>query len=128
MKSEAAIQNDVRLEASKLGIYLWRNNVGAHKTDTGFIRYGLANDSAATNKTMKSADLIGIRPLVITLDHVGMTVGQFVSREIKQEGWAFRGTERELSQERWAKLIASLGGDAAFASGVGTFNTCLRGQ
>lgn len=120
-KSEFAVLCSVRLEASKKNIYLWRNNVGATYTrDNNFIRYGLANDSVALNKRIKSADLIGIRPILITQEHVGKTLGQFVSREIKKFGWKYSATEREVAQENWAALILSMGGDACFATAEGT--------
>ena len=121
MHSEAGILSDIRLEASEVGARLWRNNVGATYTPDGhFIRYGLANDSAATNKTIKSADLIGIRPILITERHVGQIIGQFISREVKAPNWRYKGNERELAQLRWAELILSLGGDACFTIGRGT--------
>lgn len=120
-ESESAVQAEVRLEAAEKGIYLWRNNVGALTTDDGrFIRYGLANDSKPVNNIIKSADLIGIRPLIITQEMIGWTVGQFVSREIKGVKWRYSGTDREQAQTRWAELILSLGGDAGFAIGRGT--------
>lgn len=121
MHSEAGILSDIRLEASEVGARLWRNNVGATYTPNGqFIRYGLANDSPATNKNIKSADLIGIRPILITPDHVGQIIGQFISREVKAPNWRYSGNERELAQLRWAELILSLGGDACFTIGRGT--------
>lgn len=44
--TEDAAQQAIRVEASKKGMRLWRNNVGACQDHTGrFIRYGLANDS-----------------------------------------------------------------------------------
>jgi len=119
--SEAAVQALLRQEASRMGLRLWRNNVGAGVlADGSFIRWGLANDSKALNESIKSADLIGIRPLLITPDHVGTVVGQFVSREVKSPEWRWRGTDREKAQARWADLVNSLGGDACFATGVGT--------
>src|SRR5438034_502134 len=119
--SEAGVLSDIRLEASEKGARLWRNNVGATYTPTGqFIRYGLANDSALLNKTIKSADLIGIRPVIITPQHVGSIIGQFISREIKKPGWRYSHTEREQAQSNWAELIISLGGDACFVTSRGT--------
>jgi hypothetical protein len=119
--SEAAISNRVRLEASKRGCRLWRNNVGAATMEDGsFVRYGLANDSAKVNAVIKSADLIGIRPLLIEPWMVGHTVGQFVSREIKKSNWRYTGNDREKAQMSWALLVLSFGGDAAFATSEGT--------
>lgn len=120
-KSEAAVQSQVRLEASRKGGRLWRNNVGAgYAEDGSFMRWGLANDSAQVNKVIKSADLIGLRPVTVTPAHVGLVIGQFVSREVKAAGWAYRGTDREVAQLNWATLIGTLGGDASFATGEGT--------
>lgn len=120
-ESEAAAQTRVRLEASRKGGRLWRNNVGAgYSEDGSFMRWGLANDSAQVNKVIKSADLIGLRPVLITQAHVGQVLGQFVSREIKAPGWTYRGTEREAAQLNWATLVNTLGGDASFATGEGT--------
>ena len=119
--SEAAVQSLIRLEATRKGARLWRNNVGATVTPEGsFIRYGLANESSAVNARVKSADLIGIRPVLITQDHVGCTIGQFTSREVKAANWRYTGNDREQAQLRWAELILSLGGNACFATGEGT--------
>lgn len=119
--SETKVQESVRLEATKKGCRLYRNNVGACKDDTGrVIRYGLVNDSAALNKRIKSSDLIGIRPVVITHDMVGHTIGQFIAREIKKPGWHYTGTDREKAQLAFIELVISMGGDAAFANDVGT--------
>ena len=121
MRSEREIQDMVRVEASQAGARLWRNNLGAGTLVNGsFIRWGLANESSAMNAILKSADLIGVRPVVITQEMVGTTVGVFLSREIKPEGWKFTGTPHEIAQRTWIDLINSMGGDAAFASSVGT--------
>lgn len=120
-RSEAAAQVQVRLEASRQGWPLWRNNVGSLRDQRGVpVRYGLANDSPAVNARIKSADLIGIRPITITPAHVGRVVGQFVSREVKAPGWRYSGNAREQAQLAWAQLILSLGGDAAICCGEGS--------
>ena len=118
---EANVQALVRLEASKRGDRLWRNNVGAGKLENGsFLRWGLCNDSVALNAALKSADLIGIRPIKITPEMVGTTIGQFMSVECKKPSWVYKGTPREVSQLHWAELIYGLGGYAAIVTGPGT--------
>lgn len=116
-RSEAAIQAAVRVQASKLGGRLWRNNVGAGYSEDGtFLRWGLANDSKQVNAVFKSADLIGIRPRLIQPGDVGKLIGQFWSREIKAAGWSFSGTPRETAQMNWANVVNGLGGDASFCT------------
>lgn len=115
--SEAAIQSDLRVEASSKGGRLWRNNVGAFTDERGVpVRVGLANDTAKMNKVIKSSDLIGIYPIVIQPEHVGHTIGQFWSVEVKEQGWRFTGKPREVAQLQWINLILSLGGRARFVS------------
>src|SRR5690242_17560516 len=80
--SEANVQSRVRLAAPARGFRLFRNNVGVLTDDRGVpVRYGLANDSKALNKALKSSDLIGWRRLPITADMVGSVVAQFASFE-----------------------------------------------
>lgn len=122
LASEARVQSLVRIEAAQAGVWLTRNNVGVLPDATGRpVRYGLANESGAQNKHVKSADLIGFRKRVIVPSDVGVTIAQFVSRECKAEGWSFKGTARELAQARWRDFINTNGGDAAFVSGPGSF-------
>lgn len=120
-RTEGYVQSLIRLEAPRAGVYLFRNNVGALKDEDGrVVRYGLANDSKALNEKLKSHDLIGVRPVTITQAHLGCTIGQFVSRECKPADWTYTGTPREVAQNAWALLINAQGGDAKFATGVGT--------
>lgn len=118
---EGTVQAQVRLEAARKDIYLWRNNIGAGKLDNGsFIRWGLANDSKALNLALKSADLIGIRRRVITQADVGYFVGQFMSVECKAPGWKFNPRDqRDAAQAAWKTLILREGGDARIVSGPG---------
>lgn len=121
--SEMAILQLVKLEASKKGARLWRNNRGATYTQEGnFIRFGLANESKQVNKIIKSSDLIGIKPIKIGKKHLGNTIGCFLSREIKAKNWKYKNTEHEQAQLNWINLINALGGDAAFATGQGTID------
>jgi len=118
--NEADIQNNVRLMASRIGWRLWRNNVGVLVDSRGIpIRFGLANDSKNVNSNLKSGDLIGIRPVLITPEMVGATLGQFVSRECKVPGWKFNpNNSRDVAQKNWIDLVNSLGGDATVTTGA----------
>lgn len=119
--SEAMVQSIVRLEATRKGKRLFRNNVGAGNLENGsFLRWGLANDSKTINDVCKSSDLIGISGEIITAADVGQPRGRFVAREIKAPGWYYTGESREAAQLRFISLIAGYGGDASFATGEGT--------
>lgn len=116
--SESRVQSNVRLLAAENDAKLWRNNVGVLTNEDGRpVRYGLANDSPALNKRLKSGDLIGWRRRLITHDMVGTTIAQFTSRECKPAGWKFTGTPREKAQAAWAQLVTIEGGDARFTTG-----------
>jgi len=121
-KSEAWAQSMVRLEASRVGVKLFRNNVGALKDSTGrVVRFGLANESKQINEVIKSSDLIGWRPVVIQQSHVGHTIAQFLCREMKEPGWQYHPNDpHEGAQLAWINLVNADGGDARFATGVGT--------
>lgn len=125
--SESRVQSAIRLEAPQKGVRLFRNNVGVlfDRNDRP-VRYGLANDSPALNRHLKSGDLIGWRRVLVTPDMVGQLIAQIVSRECKPEGWEPCGPgnkdlfAHESAQRAWAKIINDDGGDARFATGVGT--------
>lgn len=98
-------QNTIRIEAAKIGMPLWRNNVGVLLDKNGRpVRFGLGNDSEAMNKKIKSGDLIGIYN------------GQFISIECKPEGWQYTGKGREEAQWEWIKTVRRFGGAALFAT------------
>lgn len=118
--AEAKVQNDARLKASKMGWRLWRNNKGVLKDERGVpVRFGLVNDNKKLGERVRSSDLIGIRPVIITPGMVGTTLGQFVAREVKREGWKYTGTAREKGQLTFGEIVTSLGGDFKFWNGEG---------
>ena len=113
--SEARQQSLIVLEGGRQGIPLLRNNVGALKDARGVpVRYGLANETKERNKQLKSSDLIGIRPVLITPAHVGQTIGQFLSLEVKEQGWQFKGDAHENAQLNWHKFVMRFGGESRF--------------
>jgi hypothetical protein len=115
---ESTTQKKIRLAYAHAGVTLWRNNVGACFDERGnFIRYGLANETKQMNDHIKSSDLIGIKPVVITQEMVGQTIGQFIAIETKRSGWVYKGKEREVAQLRFINLVKGLGGEAGFCTG-----------
>jgi hypothetical protein len=118
-ESESAIQQRRRLNHGyKTGGRLWRNNVGVLPDESGRpIRYGLVNESAKINKTIKSSDLIGITPHLVTPDDVGKVIGIFTAEEVKEGDWKFSGTEREMAQLNFLLIVVSMGGLAKFTKG-----------
>jgi hypothetical protein len=121
--SESRQQSLIRLEAPQHKVWLTRNNVGALLDERGVpVRYGLANESPVQNKSVKSGDLIGIRPILIGPQHFNTVIGQFVSIEVKHETWVYKGDKHETAQLNWANFVLSKGGFACFATGPGIFN------
>lgn len=84
------------------------------------MRYGLANDTKKLNEKIKSSDLIGWRPVLVTPAHVGTLIAQFVSRECKKPSWAYTGTPHEVAQLRWIAAVTADGGDAKFCNAEGS--------
>lgn len=128
MSAEQVIQDQIRLDAARSGINMWRNNVGAcEATDGRVIRYGLMNDSKKLNAQYKSADLIAIRPVLITADMVGQVVGVFTSIEVKSDNWTIRMTDDHTkAQMRWRDLVVSSGGYAGFAQSIHDARRIMR--
>ena len=119
--NEASVQAAIRLEASQKGLRLFRNNCGAGFMRNGsFIRFGLANDSTAVNAVIKSADLIGIRPVVIEQWMVGHILGIFCSVECKASDWKPDNSDRYKAQLAWQSLIQSYGGEAHILNQTGS--------
>ncbi|MGL5647064.1 MAG: hypothetical protein ACRDDY_04375 [Clostridium sp.] len=123
-KSEAAVQANTRLAAAQAGAILWRNNCGALVDKRGIpVRYGLCNDTKQLNKRLKSSDLIGIRPVRITPDMVGTTIGQFAAVECKEADWTYKGDDHEKAQKAFGELVMSKGGVFTFANSP----ECIKG-
>jgi hypothetical protein len=128
--SESAIQANIRVVTSRLGWRIWRNNVGAGKLESGsFVRWGLANDTPQMNASVKSSDLVGIRPVLITQDMVGQTIGQFVGIEVKRGDWKpSRTDKREIAQRRWVEIVIALGGYAIITNTAEGIDQTVRLQ
>ena len=45
---------------------------------------------------------------------------QLLPGEVKAANWGYSGNKREEAQLNFLNLVASMGGDAAFANSVGT--------
>lgn len=119
-QDEGIVQRAIRLEGAEKGKYLFRNNRGAGRMESGnYVRYGLANDSKTLGDAVKSADLIGWESFVVTPEWVGHTVARFLSVEVKAEHWKYSGTLQELAQIKWAALVNSEGGRAIITNKVG---------
>lgn len=117
--SESNISSRTRLAAVAKRWRLWRNNRGAGKMESGsYVRFGLANDTKALGDKLKSGDLIGWRPVIITPDMVGKVIAQFVSVETKAEDWRpppkDTKDEAAAAQYLWADLVNREGGYAVF--------------
>ena len=132
---ETPVQQRVRLKAAYMLCQLWRNNTGACEDKTGRqIRYGLANDSAALNKRIKSSDLIGIVPVVITPDMVGKTIGVFGAFECKDSDWKFpaptniKEFERCTAQAAFHTIVRNAGGIAGFVTSEEDFVTLANSK
>jgi hypothetical protein len=120
---ESAVASHIRLAGAQLGVDLWRNNVGVLFDENGRpVRYGLANDSPAMNKTIKSSDLIGITPVIVTPAHVGRLLGVFTAVETKASDWTLRPSDAHaLAQAAFHDIVRAAGGFAGFARNVQEF-------
>jgi hypothetical protein len=73
MKSETALQNEIRLELGKLkNTRMFRNNVGM----INGVQFGLC---------VGSSDLIGFQSITVTPEMVGQKVAIFTAIEVKTE-------------------------------------------
>ena len=125
---ESAVQQRVRLELARMGALAYRNNVGACEDKQGrIIRYGLCNESAQMNRALKSSDLIGVVPVVVTPEMVGKTVGLFLAVECKKSDWYMTPSDtRAQAQLRFIELIKSVGGIGGFVTDPAQVHELVR--
>ena len=137
-KSEERIASEITLLASReYGGPLWRNNSGAGKfinekrphEPPRHVRFGLGNNSSRVNKDWKSADYIGIIPLVVRPEHVGSVHGIFTAIETKRQGWTYDHLD-DHSRAQWNHLasVQSFGGYAGFAQSTDDFRRIVHDQ
>lgn len=97
--AETNIMNQVMLDESKKGVMLWRNNTGKFRAMDNPQRI-------VTVGQVGSADIIGVKPILITADMVGQTIGQAVAIEVKTT----TGRQSE-AQKLWQIAFEKHGGE-----------------
>tara|TARA_R110002049_G_scaffold27850_2_gene95500 strand:- start:92 stop:478 length:387 start_codon:yes stop_codon:yes gene_type:complete len=127
MTSETAVQNQTRRDFAYIGP-CWRNNSGACYDETGrLIRYGLGNDSAQINREIKSSDLIGITPVLITPAMYGQILGVFTALECKPSTWNFNPSDdRARAQLKFHNIVRDAGGFAGFVNDPKQINGIIK--
>ena len=124
---EGPVQSRIRAAAAYSNVMLWRNNSGAFRDKNNrLIRFGLGNDSAKVNRDFKSADLIGLTPVLITQEMVGTVVGIFTASEAKKSDWTYEATDREVAQKNFIDTVVQYGGYAGFARSVDDFYKIIK--
>lgn len=117
---ESSVLQRIKLASAQIGCTLLRNNSGAATDSTGrLIRYGLGNESERLNNELKSGDLVGWTPLLITQADVGRTVAIFTNCECKSIDTGWRGkprNKREHAQKAFIDLVIKNGGIAGFTA------------
>jgi len=103
---ESSSQKHIWKRASELGARLFRNNVGAFQDKDGrWIQFGVFGKGGH--------DLVGWLPVVITQEHVGKTIAQFLTVECK--GARGRPTKDQL---RVMAMVQKAGGISGVASTI----------
>jgi hypothetical protein len=121
MQSESEVSQRVLMEASKIGMVLWRNNSGAFKDKEGrWVWFGLGNLSKAHSERIKSSDYIGLLPVTITPEMVGQTIGVFTAIEFKKPGHK-TAEGRFKAQKAYIDFVKLRGGIAGFVEKVEDF-------
>lgn len=101
VRTETAIQNAIRMVLSKVGLRLFRNNIGlATFPDGSKVEYGLGPGTS---------DLIGWKPVTVTQDMVGKRLAVFVAVEVKKPGHK-TSKERLEQQLNFLHRVVEAGG------------------
>ncbi len=101
MKSETALQNEIRLELGKhKNVRLFRNNVG----QIGGLSFGLC---------VGSSDLIGFQSVTVTPEMVGQKIAVFTAIEVKTD----KG-KVSPAQTKFTEMVKSFGGKSAIVRSV----------
>jgi hypothetical protein len=117
--SESDLQQFIQMEAVKYRSNLMRNNSGALKDKDGrWIFYGLGNVSKKHGDKIKSSDLIGVTMRTMGPEDIGKTYALFTAIEVKEPGWTYKGTPREVAQKAFIDWVQSFGGLAGFAQSI----------
>lgn len=96
--AETNIMNAIMLRLSQLGGLVIRNNTGKFRSlndPNRIVSVGMVG----------SADIIGVRPLVITADMVGQTIGHAIAVEVKTD----KGKQSD-AQKKWQTAWEKHGG------------------
>lgn len=109
--NETNVTNGYLRELSKLGAMLMKNVRGRFMTLDGkrIVAAGLSLPG--------SSDTVGIRPVLITQEMVGKTIGQFFVIEAKAPG-AYTNPKHLQEQKDFIALVQRFGGDGGFAYSV----------
>lgn len=106
MKSETALQNEIRLAVGKRkDVRLFRNNVGLFKTQDG--------RNVQTGLCIGSSDLIGFQSITITPEMVGQKIAVFTAIEIKTPKG--KPTHEQIN---FIECVRKFGGIAAIVKSV----------
>jgi hypothetical protein len=102
-KSESSVTSEVRLALQKLGVVLFRNNVGRLRDAFGrWVSFGLG---------VGSSDWIGLTPYTVTLKDVGRKIAVFTAVEMKRQN----GGKITADQQQFIDFVRRTGGIAGVA-------------
>lgn len=105
--SETPIVKEIQIQGCKIGLKLFRNNVGNFELSDGRrVQVGLCPGSS---------DLIGWKPIVITQKMVGNKIAVFVALEVKKPG-SRTDKDRLILQGNFIEVVKADGGIAGFVN------------